>query len=327
MKIDMGLLNDKLADRYEYVFDALGIDLETFRCDQHQCRGRAICHDGDNPTAFVYYPNAGNWCCFTKHCEKKYSAGLIGLIRAVTRKGFIDTVEFAQELADKEDVAVIKREPIPEEVKIDAWAAHLNQEKFSNNILNKLENCDEHLLERNLDLYLCESLGIGLATVGRLRDRIVIPIRNVLGDIVGFTGRSVEKNYKPKWFHDSFKKRHNLYNIDIANKSLQKTENPYIILTEGPWDTIKFLMAGIKQVVALFGCSLTSGQIELLNMLNIVNVYLALDNDEAGRESMIKNKIALEKALFNVEVLIPSGNDFGDMSPKDVRKIVKEGIK
>ena len=103
----------------------------------------------------------------------------------------------------------------------------------------------------------------------RFRARLIIPIYDSLGRIVGFGGRVLKKGEQPKYLNspDSpvYSKSEVLYGYNFAKDAIKKTGN--VILVEGYFDVMMLHQAGIKNVVATSGTALTIQQIKLLKRL------------------------------------------------------------
>ncbi|MDY0396709.1 DNA primase [Virgibacillus halophilus] len=122
----------------------------------------------------------------------------------------------------------------------------------------------------------------------RFGGRIVFPIRNHLGKTVGFAGRTITGD-GPKYLNSSeselFRKNKILYNFDLAKKQIRSTGE--VVLFEGYMDVISAYQAGIKNVVATMGTSLTESQARLLNRY-ADTVIICYDGDDAGIEASYK---------------------------------------
>lgn len=129
------------------------------------------------------------------------------------------------------------------------------------------------------------------------RGRIMFPIKDSFGRIIGFSGRILEtvetkaqadgeKKKNPKYINtnenDVFHKREGFYNIE----HFDATEN-YILLCEGQMDTIAFYTGGIANAVATLGTALTPTQACIIKSLVDI-VYIAFDGDNAGESAANK---------------------------------------
>lgn len=319
-------LSAKLEIYVENLFDALGFDLSNYVLTESSIRGVSMCHkDADNPTAFVYYYDRGSWHCWTNQCHRIHGWDLVGLIMAINKCNYGEAIKFAANVLDGKNIpdSSLRQKPIRENK--DYWNKHLNQHSYDVKCLESLSNADSYARGRGLSPKEFHEIGIGYAKKNRMRKRIVVPIRNVNNNIVGFSGRRINDDTdSPKWLHHGIKKSINLFNIERAFSHIGFG---CAILVEGPFDSIKLTMAGFKNSVAILGTHISSGQIEILNRCNVVKVCLALDNDKAGNSAINSNVQILKRKLFSVsKVEAPKNMDFGDMSIGDIKIAMKEEI-
>lgn len=153
------------------------------------------------------------------------------------------------------------------------------------------------------------------------QDRVMIPIHDEKGNIVSFCGRTI-KDDNPKYLHTSenvlFHKSNLLYNYHNAKTLAYNNE---LILVEGYMDVAGARRLGFENVVATMGVALTPEQIKLIKR-NHSSITLALDNDQAGHDAMIRLIPELLQQDFKVDVLdiskIGNYKDFGDLSKSDI---------
>lgn len=140
------------------------------------------------------------------------------------------------------------------------------------------------------------------------RNRILFPIHNDEGRVVGFTGRVYESDSTPKYLNSRetklFRKGNILFNYHRARDAVRLAKR--VILVEGNMDAIRMYASGFKNTIALMGTSLTHDQIVLLKKLR-VPVILMLDNDNAGELATYQVGLELEKEEFELEVVRLSG--------------------
>lgn len=114
----------------------------------------------------------------------------------------------------------------------------------------------------------------------KYRNRIIFPIINNYGNVIGFGGRSIDSQM-PKYLNspesDIFKKRYNLYGLNIFKRQRSKD----IILVEGYMDVIALNNHGIENAVASLGTALTVDQAKLIKRYS-QSVYICYDSDESG---------------------------------------------
>ncbi|MBQ1281700.1 MAG: DNA primase, partial [Oscillospiraceae bacterium] len=139
----------------------------------------------------------------------------------------------------------------------------------------------------------------------RFRNRLMFPIIDVRGNIIGFGGRVMDDS-TPKYLNSPetiiFNKRKNLFAMNIVKKSKQGR----IILTEGYMDAIALHQYGFDCAVASLGTSLTDEQAHLLSKYT-EQIVLTYDGDEAGQNATKRAIPMLEKAGMTVRVLKMQG--------------------
>lgn len=144
----------------------------------------------------------------------------------------------------------------------------------------------------------------------RYRDRIMFPLHNSDGKVVGFSGRIYKKTQQEAKYINSpeskiFTKGEILYNYHRIKDNVRDKGN--IIILEGFMDVIALYKAGIENTVAIMGTALTLAHITLLKRLT-KNVVLCLDGDQAGQNAMIKCVDALYEQGFHISVVVIPDN-------------------
>ncbi len=139
----------------------------------------------------------------------------------------------------------------------------------------------------------------------RFRNRLMFPIIDVRGNIIGFGGRVMDDS-TPKYLNSPetliFNKLKNLFGLNLAKKS----KLGYLILVEGYMDAIALHQFGFDCAVASLGTSLTEEHAVLLSRYT-ENVYLIYDGDEAGQRAAQRAIPMLEKAGLHIKVLQMEG--------------------
>ena len=155
-----------------------------------------------------------------------------------------------------------------------------------------------------------ELLASGLAIRGKngglydkFRKRLIFPIIDVRGDVLGFGGRIISKDDPGAKYMNTpetvvYSKRRVLYGLNLAKKS--KRSN--IILVEGNIDVVMLHQAGFDNVCASMGTALTSEQLQLLSRYT-KELVLCYDNDDAGKVATQKALTLLNSTDFQVKVL------------------------
>ncbi|MEI8351167.1 MAG: DNA primase, partial [bacterium] len=146
----------------------------------------------------------------------------------------------------------------------------------------------------------------------RFRDRVMFPIRNEQGRIVGFSGRILLPDPKAAKYVNSpetplFRKSHILYALDRARRDIVETREA--IICEGQIDVIRCHQAGFKTAVAAQGTAFTEDHARMLKRY-ADGVVLVFDSDDAGRNAAIKASVIFLKAGLAVRVAsLPQGED------------------
>ncbi|HCF51033.1 MAG TPA: DNA primase [Syntrophomonas sp.] len=184
---------------------------------------------------------------------------------------------------------------------------------------NEWNRVSNYLLGKGFDQEWVKESGLikrnksGDAYYDLFRDRIIFPIFDYQGNIVGFGGRILEDQV-PKYLNtpetEVYVKRHHLYGLYQAREAVRK-ENQ-VILVEGYMDCLKLHQHGVNYAVASLGTALTREQTQLLRRY-AENVLVLYDGDEAGQRETLRAVELLAEQGFNVEVLtLPAGQDPDD---------------
>lgn len=146
----------------------------------------------------------------------------------------------------------------------------------------------------------------------RFRARVLFPIHSFTGRIIGFGGRTLKTDKKvPKYVNspesDIYHKSDVLYGLYFAKKAIRDADNCYLV--EGYADVLSVHQAGIENVVASSGTSLTSGQVRLIGRFT-KNITILYDGDAAGIKASLRGlDMILEEGLNVRVVLFPDGHD------------------
>jgi DNA primase len=131
----------------------------------------------------------------------------------------------------------------------------------------------------------------------RFRNRLMFPIRNVQGKVIGFGGRALDDSL-PKYLNSPqtsvFDKSSGLYGIDRAKTAIRQRDQAVIV--EGYMDAIAAHQHGYDNVVASMGTAMTDKQLSILKNLT-KNLILALDADTAGEEAISRSGEMIDKML------------------------------
>jgi len=307
-------------------------------------------HPDDTPSFYVS-PSRQIFKCF--------GCGVGGdVIKFVSLYEDISYFEAALELA-KRYGKKLNLEKISKEEKI--YVALDRASDFYRESLFKNKKASEYVRERGIDPKVVKKFGLGYApssealvktlkesgllepyletrnltnpAKGVYRDiflrRVIIPIRDPRGRVIGFGGRRIIEDKSPKYINSPesrvFKKGNNLFGIYEAKDYIK--EEGYAVLVEGYFDLLRLFSEGIRNVVAPLGTALTQSQANLLSKFT-KKVFLLYDGDKAGRKAMRSAIPLLLKAGLEVHpVYLPEGYDpdefVKEFGAKDLKKLIE----
>lgn len=175
----------------------------------------------------------------------------------------------------------------------------------------------DHAKQNKVDLVNAKHLGL-IDTNERgeyydkFRARVIFPIFSPNGRVIAFGGRILEKNDNIAKYLNSpesqiYSKRKSLYGLFHSKDEIRKLDRA--ILVEGYMDLVSLYQAGVKNVVASSGTSLTDEQIQLLSRFT-KNIFVLFDADSAGQKAALRSIELLLKQNFEVKVIaLPKGED------------------
>ncbi|WP_341266544.1 DNA primase [Candidatus Phytoplasma fraxini] len=189
--------------------------------------------------------------------------------------------------------------------------SHKSPNALIRHLIDKLNYKYEDLLKLGL-IFDSSNKETNLQYFDLFQNRLMFPLTNIEGKIVGFCGRLfIENNEEikqPKYlFNRQLKKEHLLYRFFEHQKFIQQKQK--LILCEGFFDVISFYKIGIKNVIATLGTYLNQFQVVSLKKIT-KKLIIALDSDSAGQEAIEHMALLLNKNQFRVDVLsLPSDSD------------------
>jgi len=283
-------------------------------------RTSALYRGGSNPTALKIYKDSGVWVDYVE--ESKFLP-LKSLVSATLQTN--DSEVIKRVLGANSDIQALPQSPPP--------SPRLDIEKtYPDSILDKLLPHYKFYNDKGISSSTLKFFKGGLATEGSLYQRFVFPIYNQDLKIHGFSGRDMSgrsNSKRPKWKHVG-KKSKWIYPFyvpfggkihPIQDAILSKGE---IILVESIGDLLNCHEHGYKNVLPIFGTSLSSALICFLVSLGLKKIIISLNNDKdssINRGEVGALKIYLKLLGFfdkgSLLVHLPPKNDFGDMNAED----------
>lgn len=300
------------------------------------CEVRCTCpvHRGCDPN-FSYRTDKGIWTCFSHGCggDTPYPRDIITLVSLVKGVSISEAVTFLCEFAGVEPDGVTRYDPkLASDIETRGTA-----KVFARPLCQKLPSIDEAVLEESrknpLPEYILQRFSdnilrefeVGYCLSGEFAGRILVPIRDSEGRLVGLSGRlptddKEEIRRHGKYLHKAdFSKGGVLYNLHGAKGPIE--ESGYAIVTEGFFDCMRAWQYGVKNAIAVMGTSMTLDQVALLRR-HTGRVKIALDGDAPGRLAIPKMHKRL-CSIFNVDVLtLPEGRDLGDLSREEMLAVL-----
>lgn len=340
--------------------------LEYYGLQIHKNKCTCPFHNDKNPSMSIH-PNRGIAKCFScgaggnaisfiQKYESEINHNQISIKQAMQKA--IDIQGLSMVIPNTNET------PLTEEQKKGQKLTNILKDAISISEKNlKLNNVDsikslEYLKNRNLSMEVINYFHIGfnpynntitnellkkykledLQEVGLIKDknneyvdvffnRITVPIFDQNGNPVGFGGRTISDNIKPKYLNTSatslFNKSNLLFNFHRAKFYAKNDE---IIIVEGYMDAVSAKAMNMDNVVATMGTALTKEHIDMLKKLNC-EVTLSLDNDDAGKDAMIRAIPELLKQKIKVNVLdISKLGDYKDFGDLQVAKFSRERV-
>ena len=178
----------------------------------------------------------------------------------------------------------------------------------------------ELLVKKKYDIADLNKYGLSVNNYDIYKDRIMFPLFDISGKVIGFSGRIYKNIDEAKYINTKetpiFIKGEQLYNYHIAKESVRTSK--YLIIMEGFMDVIRASTIGLDNCIALMGTALTHEQMKLIKRLSN-NITLCLDGDKPGQSAAYKIGEEFLKEGIEVKVVTLPNNDDPDSF------ILKEG--
>jgi DNA primase len=268
-------------------------------------------HHNVNTPALSINKTTGLWHCFNEACGKK--GNFEQLCQGLGLDGIGIDAPLPPIITDED---LLKQLNSDTKIEEPSWDAALDRITLDYNVKENTQKLD-YLVERGFHLSVLNQFEVGYSAV---QNRIVIPTRDENFKLVGFIGRAIDEERKPKYkYSDGFPRSNILFNLNNA----KAYSEAYI--TEGSLDAIRIHQAGFPNVVSTLGSNLNGGQIDLLNRY-FNEIVILSDNDAAGES--LKRAIIDGCPRLNIWVVkYPEGiKDPGDMNDEQIRELILRKI-
>lgn len=190
--------------------------------------------------------------------------------------------------------------------------------------LDSMDSLTKVLTKKGYDILTLDKIGLSSNNHDLFINRIMVPIHDISGRVVAFSGRIYNKKSDHKYVNtketEIFRKGTILYNYHRCKEIARRSK--YVIVMEGYMDVFRAASVDIKNVVAIMGTALTIEQTNLIKKLSN-NVYLCLDGDAPGQKAMLSIGEELEKSGLNVKIITLTNNEDPDTY---ILKYGKEGF-
>ncbi|MBI2027981.1 MAG: DNA primase [Candidatus Levybacteria bacterium] len=202
---------------------------------------------------------------------------------------------------------------------------------LSNYLIQKKKFKKEDLIEAGLAFYRGLSTG-QVRVLDFFRNRIMFPLLDQRGNVVGFSGRAIEESLSSGKYINTrdtivYHKGSMFFGLNIAKDEIKKMDKA--IIMEGEFDVISSYGIGVKNVIAVKGTALTDNQASLISRFTD-NVCLCFDQDDAGYEATKRSLSSLEKKGLNITVAeVKNGKDADEAiknDPISFKKSIKQDV-
>ena len=320
----------------QMVLDHFGL-MDKLKTTSKGLRGCCPIHGGKHENQFFVDLKKNNWNCFggCQMGKDGLEGHVIGFVVGYKKLGFREAALYLAETFDlstdhpahQGKPASAKKTKPGKTLEEPVVGQEVNPEPENKPLtfeLKKLSTDHPFFFDKGIIPETVEYFGLGFCSRGMMKDRIVFPLHNHKGELVGYTGRTVEKvtEENPKWLLPPIVKSKVVYNLHrVAGK------HDTIILVEGCMDVMALHQSAIHNVGALLGKEvladekLSYDQARLLTK-HFTHVVLMGDGDQDGKEGMIKSFRRLAGELIVSAVPLPTGKDPYDLTSTEIHRLL-----
>jgi len=267
------------------------------RDDGDSWRARAFYRQGGNPTSLKISKKSGRFVDFSANQNGSFAELIY--------------------LATGEEIEEADADFQPE--RFESNGLSFSSRKFEWDELPKLPNY-KFYLDRGIKKEVLQKFEAALVQTGKMTRRLCFPIRNERREVVGVSGRIILQDHgdRPKWKHLGLKR--NWIYPDFSFPEIERKRE--VILVESIGDCLALYSAGIENVLVLFGVKIFPKIKAKLLQLNVNSVIIATNDDKennnVGNEAAKKIEGGLRLLFSDVRICLPTKNDFGAMSVKEI---------
>lgn len=343
-KTDIKFIVNELKEKTE-INDIISEYINTNKAGKNYS---ALCpfHAEDTPSFYIF-PETKTYHCF--------GCGEHGdVIKFVEKYENIDFISALKKIASKQGIKIdLEKKTLPIEIYINEEISKI----YTNNILqlNRDHVCWKFLKNRGLNELNIKQYELGFSSGNEIKNilkknkkyleiyeknglirnnkeffynRLIIPIRDNYGRLVGFSGRALDENIKPKYINtpeNKYFKKSNILYLYYKNEKIIH-QNDFVIIVEGYFDAISMNKIGFENTVAVLGSSLTKEHsITLKKTTNkIITMY---DMDSAGKKATIDTIENLYNQGFQIAVAKYDEKDPDELTRKKDKNFIAEILK
>lgn len=343
-KLDLGMIPQTIIDQILSQTDIVSVISQHVTLKKSGANFKGCCpfHNEKTPS-FVVSPHKQIYHCFG--CGVGGNA--IGFLMALERLEFPAAVE---RLAEPLNIKIPKTGKAPSQdesltdklYKINAYAQWFFEEQLRQSpqtlkyiesrginettlktfklgyAPDSFEKLVDFLKSKNIPIDLADKLGLvrkrdRSGHYDFYRHRLMFPIHNTKGQIIGFGGRALAKDDSAKYINSPespiYNKSRELYGLDLAKKSITKSDK--VLIVEGYVDVLACHQLGLEIAVAPLGTSLTDQQIKILKRYT-QNFHLMFDGDNAGKKAALRSlELCLKQGVHPRIIMMNEGLDPG----------------
>ena len=291
------------SDDFQQILESMWYRL--IDCGDHW-RTQALYRSGDTQTAVKIYKNTGVWMDFVIN---KGSKPFEALVRETLKGADGNLTKLLSKVKNADPPITYKKKDTIEMEKI-----------YPPDALDKLFPNYSFYKKRLISEETQKKFQVGLAGVGKMYRRMVFPIYNEHNQIIGFSGRKVTNDDRPKWLHRVDKNKW-IYPSFLNDYILKESRE--VILVESIGDMLSLWDAGIKNSLVTFGTSISDSLIYYLISIRPDKILIALNNDgenKAGNRGALKILKNLKYYFQEKDCIIalPFKNDFNEMTKAEI---------
>ena len=291
------------------LLDSIGIQVVTE--GEEEITAYCPFHENSRTPALSINTTKAVFHCWNPACGE--SGTLLKLLQKATGMSTLSAAQLLQTYRGQESaITKVKENDELYEVWPESTLEHVAVDWNDTDLLDKYF---ETLYERGFDDHTLHEFEVGFS---KKRQRIVVPLRDEFGKLVGFSGRAISVDQEPKYWDKGAPKKYILFNLHRAKKFSTA------IVVEGPFDVMKVFQAGFENVVGTLGGGFTRHQAFKLTQY-FRDAILFTDNDEAGRALANKVQEAMRRAGKQISfVKYPEGvKDPGEMTAIQIQEAIQ----